>query len=153
MTYAIDTSSIFKWYIEVYPPTIFPAFLQRVEALIEAGRLRAPKAVFDEIRPGDDCHAWAQSQTDLFVEESGSVQRIVSSLMAKHHDVEKPHKGINGADPFVIAMAMDGGTAWKVVSDEHPGSSENRKIPFVCRAEGVICITFQEMMLAEGWRF
>jgi hypothetical protein len=73
--------------------------------------------------------------------------------MARHHNAEKPHKGINGADPFVIAMALDGGTDWKVVSDEHPGSSENRKAPFVCKDEGVICITFQEMMLAEGWRF
>jgi hypothetical protein len=45
-----------------------------------------------------------------------AVQTIVSGLMAKHHDTERPHKGINGADPFVIAMAKDGGPAWKVVS-------------------------------------
>jgi len=40
----------------------------------------------------------------------------------RHHDPAKPHKGINGADPFVIAMAKDGGAQWKVVADEHPGS-------------------------------
>jgi hypothetical protein len=61
--------------------------------------------------------------------ESLSVQQIVRHLMATHHDPAKPHKGINGADPFVIAMAKDGGAQWKVVADEHPGSLENRKIP------------------------
>ena len=138
---------------EVYPPTIFPGLRQRIENLIEAGRLRCPKAVFDEIKAGDDCHKWAKSQSALFVEESVAVQQIVRDIMARHHDPAKPHKGIAGADPFVIAMAMDGGERWTVVADEHPGSPENRKIPFVCNHERVKCITFQGMMLAEGWQF
>jgi hypothetical protein len=124
-----------------------------MEELISAGRLRAPKAVFDEIRPGDDCHAWAKAQTELFLEETVAVQRIVRRLMATHHDPARPTKGINGADPFVIAMARDGGAHWTVVADEHPGSVQNRKIPFVCNTEGVRCITFQQIMLAEGWQF
>jgi hypothetical protein len=70
--------------------------------------------------------------------------------MATHHDPTRPVKGINGADPFVIAMAKAGGPEWSVVSEEHPGNTEARKIPFVCRAEGVACLSFQEMMLAEG---
>ena len=82
-----------------------------------------------------------------------AVQRIVRSLMAAHHNPQKPLKSINGADPFVIAMAKDGGPRWTVVSDEHPGTLENRKIPFVCKAEGVLCITFQQLMLGEGWQF
>jgi hypothetical protein len=149
--YCIDTSSIILWFVETYPPTIFPGIATRVEGLIRAGRLRAPRAVLDEIKPGDDCHRWAKGQVDLFVEESTSVQRIVRRLMAAHHDPAKRHKGINGADPFVIAMALDTGAT--VVADEHPGSAENRKIPFVCRAEGIECIAFQQLMRAEGWRF
>jgi hypothetical protein len=50
-------------------------------------------------------------------------------------------------------LAKDVGAHWTVVADEHPGSAENRKIPFVCNAEGVRCITFQQMVLAEGWNF
>jgi hypothetical protein len=65
----------------------------------------------------------------------------------------RPTAGINGADPFVIAMASDGGPHWIVVTDEHAGSHENRKIPFVCNAERIRCLTFQQMMLAEGWQF
>lgn len=151
--YCIDTSSIFEWFIRRYPPDILPALPERMEDLIRAGRLRAPKAVFDEIKPGDDCHKWAKSQAELFVEESASVQKLVRELMATHYNPAKPLKGINNADPFVIAMAKDGGANWVVVSDEHPGSAEARKIPFVCKAEQVLCITFQELMKAEGWQF
>jgi hypothetical protein len=151
--YCIDTSSIIKWYVEDYPPSIFEGLQERIEELIAAGRLLSPKAVFDEIKPGDDCHKWCKAQTDLFVEESVSVQGIVSTIMATHYNKEKPHKGISGGDPFVIAMAKDGGANWTVVADEHPGSAENRKIPFVCKAEGVDCITLQQMILAEGWKF
>jgi Domain of unknown function (DUF4411) len=73
--------------------------------------------------------------------------------MATHHNAAKPHKGISGADSFVIAVAKIGGAGWTVVADEHPGSSDNRKIPFVCNAEGVNWVSFQEMIAAEGWKF
>ncbi len=151
--YCIDTSSIFEWFVRRYSPDIFPGLPARVEGLIAAGRLRSPRSVLDEIRPGDDWHAWAKAQADLFVEESVDVQLIVRRLMATHHNPVKPLKGINNADPFVIAMALDGGRDWAVVSDEHPGSAEARKIPYVCVQEGKRCMTFQEMMRAEGWQF
>jgi hypothetical protein len=151
--YCIDTSSILEWFVRRYPPELLPSLPAKMEALVTDGRLRAPKAVMDEIRPGDDCHKWAKAQTELFVEESIAVQSIVRRLMATHHDPSKPIKGINGADPFVIAMAKDGGAGWVVVSDEHPGSAESRKIPFVCKQENVECINFQEMMRRERWQF
>jgi hypothetical protein len=69
---------------------------------------------------------------------------------------KQPFRGdrqLYGADPLVIAVAKAGGPHWIVVSDEHPGSSDNRKIPFVCNHGKVDCITFQGMMLAEGWQF
>jgi len=153
--YCIDTSSIFEWFVRRYPPSILPNLPDRMEALMAAGRLKAPKIVLDEIRPGenDPCYLWAKAQTELFVEESQAVQRIVRQLMATHHNPLKPGKGINNADPFVIAMAKDGGAGWSVVADEHAGSAEHRKIPFFCNYEGVRCMTFQEMMVSEGWQF
>lgn len=151
--YCIDTSSILTWFVDIYPPAILPKLPARMESLAAAGRLRAPRAVLDEIKAGDDCHSWAKAQADLFIEESVAVQRAVRLIMAKHHNPAKPLKGISGADPFVIAMAATGGSHWTVVTDEHPGSAENRKIPFVCGAEGVKCTNFRGMMLAEGWQF
>ncbi len=155
--YCLDTSSAIEWFVRTYPPSILPNLPERMEALIDAGRLRAPKAVLDEIsRIDDDCCKWAKAQTELFIEESIAVQRIVRALMAQYPAPVKKKKkptGINGADPFVIALAKDGGAHWAVVSDEHPGSDENKKIPYVCKAEKVRCITFQRMMIEEGWQF
>ncbi len=151
--YCIDTSSILEWFVDTYPPAIFPGILARVEDLHAQGRLFAPRAVLEEIKPGDDCHAWVKGQDGLFIDEKAEVQTIVKRLMATHHNAAKPAKGITGADPFVIAMARDGGPDWIVVSDEHAGSAENRKIPYVCAAERVPCMTFQQLMKAEGWRF
>ena len=31
------------------------------------------------------------------------MRRIVTKIMAAHHNKAKPHKGISGGDPFVIA--------------------------------------------------
>ena len=152
--YCLDTSSAIEWFVRTYPPSILPNLPERMETLVAAGRLRAPKIVLDELsRIDDDCCKWAKAQADLFVEESTAVQRIVRHLMAAHRNPAKPLKGINGADPFVIAMAKDGGAHWAVVSDEHPGSSEHRKIPFVCKEENVRCISFQRMMIEEAWQF
>jgi hypothetical protein len=153
-TYCLDTSSAIEWFVRTYPPSILPNLPQRMEALIAADRLRAPKAVLDELsRIDDDCCKWAKAQTGLFLEESTDVQRIVRQLMAAHQNPAKPQKGISGADPFVIAMAKAEGPHCVVVADEHQGSRENRKIPFVCNAEGVQCMRVQQLMLAEGWQF
>jgi hypothetical protein len=78
--YCIDTSSILVWFVDTYPPMIFPGLLARMEGLIDGGRLCAPRAVLDEIRPGDACHKWCKEQPALFLEEPVSVQRIVTRL-------------------------------------------------------------------------
>jgi hypothetical protein len=152
--YCLDTSSAIEWFVRTYKPAILPTLPARIEALIAAERLRSPKVVLDELtRIDDDCCKWAKAQNKLFLEESVEVQRVVRGLMATHQNPAKPHKGISGADPFVIALAKVTGPHCAVVADEHPGSLENRKIPFVCRVESVPCITFQQLMLSEGWQF
>jgi hypothetical protein len=40
--YCIDTSSILLWFVDTYPPAIFPGLVTRMEELIDAGRLRSP---------------------------------------------------------------------------------------------------------------
>jgi len=77
---------------------------------------------------------------------SGDPLNISSGPAQRLPDVETrrlwPHittrrsrtRGLAAADPFVIAVAKIGGAGWTVVADEHPGSSDNRKIPFVCNA-------------------
>ena len=47
--YYIDTSYILHWFIDTYPPAIFPGVQTRVENLVALERLCAPKTVFDEV--------------------------------------------------------------------------------------------------------
>ncbi len=151
--YVIDTSSLIHWFVETYPPRLLPKLPERILELAKEGRLIAPLVVRDEIRAGDDLHTWIGANPDLFFEEDEALQQEVKRLMADHHNPARPEKGIGGADPFVIATASVRGKPWLVVCNEHPGSDQNRKIPYVCKASGIECIDFQAMMTREGWTF
>ena len=58
----------------------------------------------------------------------------------------------SGGDPFVIALAMvKSGT---VVTEEKPtGNIAKPRIPDVCDALGVHCLTLMEYIEAQGWTF
>ena len=75
--------------------------------------------------------------------------------MATYYNPDKPDKGINGADPFVIALAATRiPNPWVVVSGEKPGSAENPKIPWVCKGYKPAPLThmsFLELIVAEEW--
>jgi hypothetical protein len=60
-------------------------------------------------------------------------------------------KGRNGADPFVIALAVarDG----VVVTEEYTGTLASPKIPVVCEALAVRCLTTVEFVQGQGWTF
>jgi hypothetical protein len=153
VTYSIDTSAMVDWWVRFYPPENFPTLVTHVEGLIAAGKLRACKEVLEELQRQDDALAeWAKNHPDLFVEVSDPVQEGVTMLMDKYFNAEKSDKGINGADPFVIGLAMTATPKLTVVSGEKPGSADNPKIPHVCGVEGVLHINFLGLIKAEGWQ-
>lgn len=154
LTYSIDTSALVDWWVRYYPPENFPTLVQQIEGLIAKGELQASREVYEELqRQDDDLFQWAKDHPNLLVEVNDPVQDAVTALMDKYFNPEKPEKGISGADPFVIALAMTGQPQWTVVSGEKPGSDENPKIPHVCGIEGVPHITFLGLIRAQGWKF
>lgn len=149
ISYSIDTSALINWWVEDYSPDVLPGLLPRMEALIAEGRLRAVRSVKDELADGD-LRKWCLAQADFFVEEDEEIQERVAQLMAAHQNPKKP-RGIDKADPFVIAFADING--WYVVSAERGGSlANNPNIPTVCAAIGVQHIRFFEMLRLERWR-
>ena len=147
--FGIDTSSLINWWVEDYSPDVFPGLLPKMEALIAAGRLRAVRSVKDELGK-DDLRKWCQAQMDFFVEEDEEIQQRVAQLMAAYQNPKKP-RGIDKADPFVIALADING--WHVVSAEKGGSlANNPNIPIVCDAIGVEHIRFLDMLRLEKWK-
>jgi hypothetical protein len=105
---------------------------------------------------GQALRDWLKNQGDICVESSEDIQQIVIELMDQFHNPLKPEKGINGADPFVIGLAVTqgGSKPWTVVSGEKAGSNEAPKIPWVCghwNGPAVPHMTFLELIVAEGW--
>lgn len=147
--YSIDTSALINWWVEDYSPDVFPGLLPKMEDLTAQGRLRAVRSVKDELADGD-LRKWCLAQPDLFVDEDEETQKRVAGLMAAYQNPKKS-RGIDQADPFVIALADMNG--WHVVSAERGGSlANNPNIPTVCNALGVQHVRFFEMLRGEGWK-
>ena len=137
--YSIDTSALINWWVEDYSPDVFPGLLPKMEALIAEGRLRAVRSVKDELGEGD-LRKWCLARPDFFVEEDEEIQERVGQLMAAYQNPKKT-RGIDKADPFVIAFADI--NTWHVASAERGGSlTNNPNIPTVCDAIGVEHIRF-----------
>jgi hypothetical protein len=146
--YSIDTSALINWWVEDYSPDVFPGLIPKLEELIVEGRLRAVRSVKDELADGD-LRKWCMAQAGFFLEEDAMVQKRVGQLMATYQNPKKA-RGIDKADPFVIALADING--WQVVSAEKGGSLENNpNIPTVCNAIGVPHMRFFEMLRQEEW--
>ena len=126
---------------------------------------RAPKAAPDTL-PGFDAFweayprkvdkqdalkAWAKLRGQLFVPLEHDIQRATTRVLEYAERMVGMGKGRNGADPFVIALAVarDG----VVVTEEYKGSLASPKIPVVCEALGVRCMTTVEFIQDQGWTF
>jgi hypothetical protein len=79
------------------------------------------------------------------------IQRLVSALLAAHPRLVDNQRHRSQADPFVIATAEVLGAV--VVTGEKPGKRDSPKIPDVCEARNIRCITFLEMLRELGWKF
>ncbi len=154
MKYVIDTSALIDWWVRFYPPESFPTLVTHMEALIAGGDLRSSRAVLDELeRQDDELAKWAKARQGFFIEDGEDVQDHVAYLVNKYTNEEKPEKGINGADPFVIGLALTAEVPpLTVISGENPGSKENPKMPWVCKEEGVPHTNFLGLIKAEGWK-
>lgn len=79
--YIIDTSSLIELN-KHNPMDVYPGVWQRIEQLINTGRLLAPKEVFYEIGNIDDqLHSWSKTQDKLFVEPTLEQIEIVKNIL------------------------------------------------------------------------
>lgn len=151
--YSFDTSAFINGHRDLLPPATFPSVWQRVEGMIAGGAIRAVDEVERELakREGDAVHKWARDQADLFVDLDEDIQTATSWVLSSHPRLLGNGKGRNGADPFVIglALARDG----VVVTEETQGSLAKPKIPTVCEAMNVRCLTLVEFITEQRWTF
>jgi Domain of unknown function (DUF4411) len=77
------------------------------------------------------------------------IQVETSAILSAHPRLMGKGKGRNAADPFVIALARVNDGA--VVTEEHWRNIN--KIPEVCDALGVQCLSLVEFIQEQGWKF
>lgn len=131
--YVIDTNVIIDGRNQHYPPDVLPAIWDLMGELIDAGRAVTPREVHDELKRGsDDCAEWCAKQPSFIVDVSPRTLSHVSSIASSYPDWVQGTK--NGADPFVVAHAIERGAT--VVTNERlygGGNPALIRIPNVCR--------------------
>ncbi|MBU1199228.1 MAG: DUF4411 family protein [Nanoarchaeota archaeon] len=82
--YIIDTSSLVKLNRE-NPLDVYPSVWKKLESLVTAGRLIAPKEVFNEINQNDDqLTKWAKLQRKMFKEATPKQIELVQQILNMH---------------------------------------------------------------------
>jgi hypothetical protein len=152
VTYSIDTSSLIEAWERRYPKDCFPSLWERLEVLVQGGRLRASSEVGEELKKKDDgVIKWAKGQAGLFVPVDEDQQHALISILQAHPKLVDSRKGRSAGDPWVIALALVQGCT--VVTEEKSAGLNNPRIPDVCTALGVPCISMLELIRLEKWSF
>ena len=140
---------------------VFWAFLGKQ---IEAGRIRSPKMVYQEIvrneEPDDELSIWVKNRRSngLCVAPSQLVQeafRKIADYVQSNPRYPQPQiaRFLSGADPWLIAQAIvTKGVVVTMETDLKPESKVIR-IPDVCHHFGVRCIDTADMLEELGAEF
>jgi Domain of unknown function (DUF4411) len=131
----------------------FPAILNKVDSLVDSGRLFLSEEVWEEVQAKDEAaKTWCEPRkAKLIVPTDTAVAIEVRSILQTHSRLVMNLKNRNRADPFVVAVAKLRQAV--VVTGETGGNEARPKIPYVCEQLGIDCIGFLELIRREGWRF
>lgn len=152
--YCIDSSSFIDAGERYYPQDIFPAFWDRLEELLEEGRLKAPITLLEELQKKDDAwRDWVYSREEkLIVPPDAALFETVKEVVAQYQKQNpaqfNPDK-LTG-DPFFIALAKCRRMTLITTEQSRPGGF---RIPALCHPLGVKTITLLDTIRQEGWRF
>ena len=152
--YSADTSALIDGLERYYPVDHFPGLWERVDDLINDGRLIISEEVWEEAQTKDAVvKAWCvPRKAAIVVPTDATVVEEVQRVLADHQRLVMNFKGRNRADPFVIAVASVRNAV--VVTGEGSDGTENKpKIPFVCQRLGIECVKFVDVIRLEGWTF
>lgn len=151
--YSFDTSAILNGRRDLLPPNIFPTLWENVEKMIREGTVRSVDVVMEELgRRDDDAHNWARRNSGLFLPLEESIQTATSSILRSHPKLLGNGGGRNGADPFVIGLAISRNGV--VVTQETSSGNINKpRIPDVCQALGVECVNLIGFVSMQQWCF
>jgi hypothetical protein len=146
MLYCVDTSAWLDGWQRHYPKDVFPSLWARLDAIISSGQIICTEEVYIELqRKDDDLHKWMMSRKQMLVPLDEAIQNRATVLLREYPRLVDTLRGRSKADPFVIATAIERG-AVVVTGEVLTGKLEKPRIPDVCRAKGIACIGFLQMI-------
>lgn len=150
--YSIDTSALLEGFVRRYPPDVVPRLWnEKLDLLIDAGRLVAPYDVLEDLAIRDDAvHEWVKTREKMLFEVD-AFEPELKTVMAKYPRLVDTKKGKSGSDPMVIALAEAQGLT--VVSEENGGSDKSPKIPYVCTQMDLRHINLLTLIREQSWTF
>ena len=155
MKYVFDTSPFVSLFKDFYPST-FVTLWQNFDALIGAGEIVSTREVYREIEgQEDELRKWAKDHKAIFTTPTPEEGEFVSRIYRVGHfqaNIEKRKllKGGTNADSFVIAKAAVSNASVVTLEQMRPNAA---RIPNICKQFDVPCLSLEEFMQAEGWRF
>ena len=156
MIYVFDTSAFSDMFKSMYR-SVFETMWERFDALVEEERVTSTREVRREIedRYIEALHNWVENNKDVFTTPTAAEGAFVGQIYSVPHfqqniEQKKLLKGGKNADPFLIAKAAVIGGTVVTMETEPPNAA---RVPNICRHFGVPCMTLEEFMEAEGWRF
>ncbi|MGY6657636.1 DUF4411 family protein [Amycolatopsis sp. TRM77291] len=152
-SYSIDTNVLIESWQRLYRPRTFSTYWTNLDSMIASGCLRASEEVKIEIDKRDDeLKVWSKQRPDLFVAHEHDVQLAVREALLHCKKMAGSHKGHNGADPWVIALAKARGMT-VVTLENKTGNLEKPKVPDVCEVLGVPWLNLYDFIEQQDWSF
>ncbi len=150
--YCIDTNSLMECRLRTYPPDVFPSVWSRMEELFESGTLISHEEVLRECtRRADEFAGWAKSRSRHFLPFDQEQEGVLIDILSNWELLLKSGNRQNGADPFLIALAVTSNTT--LITEERMGSEKKPKIPNVCESYGVTTMTLLDLFREERFVF
>jgi hypothetical protein len=150
--YVIDSCALIDLQRRRYPPDVFPTLWENINLLVTQEKLKSHREVLKELKQNDDeLLTWANNHKEIFGDPNEEQQSRVKEILNDFSKLVDSNKMGPQADPFVIARALCEDMA--VVTSETEGSAEHPKIPYVCKAKGVKCMSLLEMFRELKWHF
>lgn len=158
MAYLLDTNVFIQAWKHYYAKDFCPAFWDWIMTGHDAGQVFSIKKVYDEIAAGnDDLIDWvSEIDKSFFIEPSYETEnafaRVYSWANEQNYENAAIAEFMEVADGHLVAHALQGN--YEVVTMEKVGNSPKKiKIPNVCNAFGINCITTFEMLRRECAKF
>lgn len=138
----------------LYPQDLFTSLWDALEAAVNRGDICMCETACKELEQGgDDLASWAKSVPGFICAATGDELATAASISRDHPGWVRGQK--NYGDPFIIAHAKADDLV--IVTEERRAGpntiDKNQKIPNIADEYGVTCVTFFDLLRAQGWKF